>query len=259
MKHRRQPLRCFTVARAHLGGYSVCWRLNTSNSTRHRRWYSLSRSRSCCVDCTHIHHYENTCNESKHNTDAREKHGSGLAIGGEFAASLDGSLSPATLHITVNGSEWCDARAVALVQCGANAPDRRIDIVLLCWLPVVATMAFELVMSFAYACPAAASIFPPSHQPLSAPVWVTLCHVPCGVHCQDGNRRPNYDGGLLPPVFIGPGEPYDKHFGHNLQAFYGGSRGAGMKAGAKPSTLREWWHKPGAQAVSVRGTCVTSN
>ncbi len=53
-------------------------------------------------------------------------------------------------------------------------------------------------------------------------------------------------------MFIGPGEPYDKHFGHNLQAFYGGSRSGGLRAGAKPSTLREWWHKPGAHSASVR-------
>jgi hypothetical protein len=53
-------------------------------------------------------------------------------------------------------------------------------------------------------------------------------HVGSCVSQADGNRRSNYDGCLLPPVFIGPGDPYDKHFGHSLRDFYAGKRIGGM-------------------------------
>ena len=36
----------------------------------------------------------------------------------------------------------------------------------------------------------------------------------------DGNRRPNYDGCLLPPTFIGPGEPYAKPETLNLENYF---------------------------------------
>ena len=81
-------------------------------------------------------------------------------------------------------------------------------------------------------------------MPLCAP-W---CDV---VRMADGNRRPNYDGALFPPVFIGPGDPYDDK--RCLRDFYAGSRTGGLRCGAKPTNLRQWWHKPGAAGhVPVR-------
>lgn len=56
----------------------------------------------------------------------------------------------------------------------------------------------------------------------------------------DGNRRPNYDGQLLPPVFIADG--YEKPLTHDLRGYYGGSRNTAFRSGKPASTVKQWWH-----------------
>ena len=49
----------------------------------------------------------------------------------------------------------------------------------------------------------------------------------------DGNRRPNYDGCLMPPVFLGPGDPYKAHNGLNVTGYFARD-GTAFKAGCLP-------------------------
>ena len=67
----------------------------------------------------------------------------------------------------------------------------------------------------------------------------------------DGNRRANYDGCLLPPVFINPGDPYRKPLTHDLRSFYGGSRGSGFRTGKPSRPVAEWYHRPGPHGAGA--------
>lgn len=64
----------------------------------------------------------------------------------------------------------------------------------------------------------------------------------------DGNRRPNYDGCLMPPVFLGPGDPYKAHNGLNVTGYFARD-GTAFKAGCLPCHCAGG--KPGSRPAPI--------